>query len=244
MGGDNTLGKLYGAISGMKEAAKNAKAARDNEKRQLDLIKSLDWKPTTSAELTPTYQRTQSPVARGYLESFLMGNNPDSVMPGDPMAAQKQRQMQYSQNQMFGTPEQRVQQQNAYRATTPWQIDPKQVARQQAKKEESRAASAFTAGNPDAAALGLDEKLYNKLQDAGVFEGFKGVSEQASDNPDVVRHLAEVGDYDALKTLVGKYEGDGGRPVKDRRRRKDAERRAQGVVDRTRAYLRGLDEAD
>lgn len=229
--------QMVGGIVGMVQAAKNKKAQREENDTQLNLIKSLDWTPTTTAELAPTYQRSQSPVARSYLESFLLGSNPDSVMPGDPMAAQKKRQMQYAQNQQFGTPEQRLAQQSAYRQTTPWSVQPA-LEKAQKKEAASQEESNFAAQNPDAVKLGLDQNLYSRLEREGVFQG--GLSEQATDNPDVVRSLAELGDYDALKTLVNKYEGGGGaagHPVRDRRRRKDRERQAQGIVDRERARL-------
>lgn len=232
--------ELIGGIYNLKAASANKKAAREQNKQQLDLIKSLDWTPTTTAELAPTYQRSQSPVARSYLESFLLGSNPDSVMPGDPMAAQKKRQMQYAQNQQFGTPEQRIAQQNAYRATTPWAVQPA-AARAQKEQAKSQAESQFAAANPDAVKLGLDQKLYNKLEDAGVFRG--GLSEQAVKNPEVVRSLAELGDYDALRALIPKWESDGGRPVKARRERKSRERQAQAIVDRERARLREIEES-
>jgi hypothetical protein len=107
----------------VKEAKENVRAAREARKANLELVKSLDYEPMYASQTVPTYQRTQSPVARSYIESFLMGNNPDSIRSGSPNAGVKRQAAQTQQNAMFGTPEQRLQQQRAYEATTPWKVE-------------------------------------------------------------------------------------------------------------------------
>ena len=140
---DNHLGDLFRGIGGFIGARKNKRAAEQARQRQFDLIQSLDWDPTTTAELAPAYQRSQSPVARAYLESFLLGQNPDSVMPGDPEAAAKKRQMQHAQNQMYGTPQARAEREAAYRATTPWAIDPAKIQAIKDRNQQRRNVVAY-----------------------------------------------------------------------------------------------------
>ncbi len=233
--GDNMVGQLFGGFAGLIGAANQRKAAKQAAKDQASLIKTLNWDPTTTAELAPTYQRSQSPVARSYLESFLLGNNPDSVMPGDPMAAQKKRQMQYSQNQMFGTPEQRVAQQAAYRATTPWAIDPQPQKRAAAKQQQAQERGLFQSEHPRAVEVGLDETLFSQLKEQGVVQKGDYFSDLAKNNPDVVRSLAEIGDYKTLDKIINLRE-----PKAATYATGEARRRQQQEYQRTRAEIEKL----
>jgi len=213
----NILEKLFTAGGNIIAARNQEKATRRAAKDQQNLIKSLDWTPTTTAELAPAYQRSQSPVARSYLESFLMGNNPDAVMPGEVNAAYKRQQAQASQNAMFGTPEQRLAQQNAYRQTTPWALSGQPGAagtkstsnplkRAQLRQEESQKQGMHALERPRAVEAGLDADLYAKLEKEGVVKGKydKGnYNWLARENPEVIRSLAETGNYDALRTILG-----------------------------------------
>lgn len=70
------IGKYKGAKDASKE---QRKLARETYERQQKAIDAHDWNPELVSERAPQYQRTESPVARGYLESFLTGTNPDAI---------------------------------------------------------------------------------------------------------------------------------------------------------------------
>lgn len=121
-GGMNILGDIGGLIGGWVEKRKNAKAIAKAAKEQQALFESLDHEPEYAADYTPTFKRTESPVARAYLESFLLGQNPDATYSGDPNAKYIQAAQQRSQNTTYGTPEERAARQAAIMKETPWEV--------------------------------------------------------------------------------------------------------------------------
>lgn len=116
------LEATFGLAGKGMEARQNSKAARQDKADRLNLIKSLDYDPMYASDTTPTFQRSQSPVARAYLESFLMGNNPDMTFSGRPNAAHTKAEQQTAQNAMFGTPAERLQQSQQIQNSTPWKV--------------------------------------------------------------------------------------------------------------------------
>ena len=125
MGGIAELIKDIGATIGKRTAAaKNKKSAEHDRAERMALINQMDFEPMYASAQVPTYQKTQSPVARSYLESFLMGNNPNATFSGAPNAGATQKAQQSQQNAMFGTPEARVARQREIDAATPWKVTP------------------------------------------------------------------------------------------------------------------------
>ena len=113
---------VFGLAGKGMEARQNSKAAREDKADRLNLIKSLDYEPMYASDTTPTYQRSQSPVARAYLESMLMGNNPDMTFSGRPNAQHIKADQQTAQNAMFGTPAERLAQSKQIQSETPWKV--------------------------------------------------------------------------------------------------------------------------
>ena len=162
MGGQSagsTLGNLMRAGSGMRETKKNAQAVERQRKANLALFNSLDYEPMYASETTPMMQRTQSPVARSYLESMLMGNNPSSISSTRPNAGVQKAQAQRSQNAMFGTPEARVAQQRALEQQPMYQVQT--PTRKVAGTSESKDRQQYIAEHPDAAGIGVTRELEN-----------------------------------------------------------------------------------
>lgn len=111
-----------GTITGARNAKKARQAARADKEERMRLLNSLDYTPMYASETTPTYQRTQSPVARSYLESFLSGSNPDATFSGAPNAGYQKAQAQLAQNRQYGTPDERIAAQQQINTATPWQV--------------------------------------------------------------------------------------------------------------------------
>lgn len=145
---------VYTLGGSFKQAKENRKAARDERTRNMALLNGLDFEPMYASETVPTYQKTQSPVARSYLESFLSGNNPNMTFSGAPNAAVTKAAQQRAQNAMFGTPEQRVAQQRQIDTQTPWQV--KTPTRK--VKSEANEPARVAAENPLLAEFGVTDR--------------------------------------------------------------------------------------
>lgn len=151
--------KAYNAGSSALQNKRDKKAVEQERKRNLSLIKELDYEPMYASETVPTYQKTKSPVARSYLESMLMGNNPSSTFSGAPNAKLTKQRQQTSQNAMFGTPEQRIAQQRAIDLEQPYKV--KTPTR---KVVGDKADSAmWTAENFPYANKGVNKNLYDTI---------------------------------------------------------------------------------
>lgn len=166
-------GPVATAIQGKydKEAAKKAaELAKQQQKASLQLINEMDFEPMYASSQVPTYQRSQSPVARSFIDSFLMGNNPASVMPNAVNAGAKRQAMQTQQNAMFGTPQERLAQQNAYRESTPWKVTTPTRPIKPAGDGNGNlgGAAGWTAQHTDLAGSGFNKKLYDTIESHGV----------------------------------------------------------------------------
>lgn len=120
-------GPLASAVQGAynkKAAEKAAKLAKEQQTAGMQLVNELDYQPMYASENVPTFQRSQSPIARSYLESVLAGNNPSSTFSGAPNAKLTKQRQQADQNRMFGTMEERVAAQRAMEQATPWKVTP------------------------------------------------------------------------------------------------------------------------
>jgi hypothetical protein len=213
--------------------AKRDKAAADRERKaNMKLIEGLDWEPMYASETVPTYQRTQSPVARSYLESFLMGNNPDATFSGSPNAKVVKAQQQQAQNQMFGTPEQRIAQQRAYEATTPWKVQtptrPVVGDRNDGARAAMRAPRIATNNNVSST------KLLDALDKSGATKGnqWKSIAMIGPDK-DLGKLADEAfdGDQEALAGFIDNYgytEGIGRAKQRAARRAKGRAQRGEG----------------
>jgi hypothetical protein len=205
------FGKMWGKA---KEDKANKEAIEKDKRERMGLMQSLDYEPMYASQNVPTYQKTKSPVARSYLESFLMGNNPNATFSGAPNAAATKKGQQYQQNAMFGTPEQRIAQQRAVDAETPWKVTPPTRPVVGTQSEEAL----HTATVPDLAAAGVTKDLYQQLVDSGEFSdkelGYLESGAGGLAGSPILANAIKAGDYDAVRTLTGKR----GESRKDKRR--------------------------
>lgn len=106
----------------VKQAKEQRATAKEEAERNLRTIQSLDWEPMYSSQTIPQYQKSQSPVARSFLESFLAGNNPAATFSGSPNAAVNKAVQQKQQNAMFGTMGERLYKQRQIDSYNPYQV--------------------------------------------------------------------------------------------------------------------------
>lgn len=169
----NTIGGIIGAKKARDETAKE-------RRRRMAMLEGMDkqgaFEPMYASERAPTFQRSQSPVARAYLESMLMGNNPDSTFSGEVNADVTKQQQQASRDQVFGTPEQLKAKQDELFAQTPWKVTPpnKPMPGEELLPPEQRTVQprpvggngqgvAFAAKNPLSTSMGFSPEMMNAL---------------------------------------------------------------------------------
>jgi hypothetical protein len=82
-----------------KNASKNAKRAEADYWKRID---AANWEPEYAADHAPQFQKSQSPVARAYLESFLTGTNPAMVQGTALGSGQATAQATHDFNNRYG----------------------------------------------------------------------------------------------------------------------------------------------
>lgn len=166
MAATDFIKSVFNAGFGAKQRKEDRQARDRDTERRFKLLEQMDFEPMYASDTTPTYQRTESPIARSYLESFLMGNNPMATRSTAPNAQVTKAMQQRQQNEMFGTPAQRVARQQQVQAATPWAVTTptRPVITQQRENAQ------FTAKYPKLARLGITSQAdFEKARDAGVF---------------------------------------------------------------------------
>jgi hypothetical protein len=226
------LFEKFGGIIGQAVANKNNRRdAAKNKREGIELVQAMDYEPTYASETTPTYQKTKSPIARSYLESFLAGNNPMMTFSGAPNAAVTKQRQQAAQDQMFGTMEQRVAAQRAADAETPWKV---QTPTKPVITEKARAAG-FQAQNPGAVKQGLSEEQYEDLVRRGVINpsdmGQQKVMGAMSDKGVLARAYA-AGDFNAIKEILSPYKLDRPHAVMQNRQKKKRAKEIDRLIDK------------
>lgn len=202
-----SLSSILGGFGGLAGQAvadkKNRKLAEKARQQGIGVIKELDYEPTYASDLVPQYQKTQSPVARSYLESFLAGNNPNMTFSGAPNAGVTKQRQQQSQDQMFGTMQDRIAKQRAIEQQNPYLV--KRPDKPVVGAREQAAAHSFA--NPNAKANGIDEATHQKLIELGVVKEGADLPWEARGGADgdfarAVRNATAAGDTDALKQML------------------------------------------
>ncbi len=196
-----------------KDAAKKAaELAEKQQKAGMQLVNELDYEPMYASERVPTFQRSQSPVARSYLESFLAGNNPSATFSGAPNAKVTKMRQQGAQDQMFGTMQQRIAAQRAMEAETPWKVTPPE-RKVNPDRGTDEGAAQWTASHADAAAYGVNKDIFEAATSVG--EPLEAKSGKLKGN-DWQKNLRADGNLQYLnKLLQGPYKGDQGRLAAD-----------------------------
>ena len=174
------FGTIAGTAGNFMESRANRKDARQAKKDNMEFAKTLDWEPMYASDVAPTFKRTESPVARSYIESFLMGNNPDSTFKGSINSGETRAAQQAAQNAMYGTPEARVARQRQIEQETPWKVTaPTREVGQKRSKGSSAAGDkgydkdepVFQGMNPRAKEAGVrNQAMYDDLVKHGVLK--------------------------------------------------------------------------
>lgn len=124
MGIGDSIGAAVGAKHKEKALKRQASAARRDRERALGMAADAEYDPFLISEQIGPYQRSQSPVARGYLESFLTGANPDAVQGTRAGAPQLQARAQGAQQQAYGGWDALRARQREMEQSTPWEVRP------------------------------------------------------------------------------------------------------------------------
>jgi hypothetical protein len=186
--GDGLKDFATGTFNATYGAKKAKSAAKNRRKEDLNFIENLNWDPAYGSDRAPTFQRSQSPVARSYLDSFLLGTNPDATSSTAPNAKYIKAQQQAKQNQQFGTPEARLAQQQQIQQATPWKVESPAESYTDAYGFQSPGKSlndrteagnnVYGARNPGIAAAGITEQDLASLDRQGVIDSSDTVDGQ------------------------------------------------------------------
>lgn len=90
------------AIASRRASKEQAKLARERYNAQQHALQNFDWNPEYVSQHAPQFQRTESPVARAYLESFLTGSNPMAIQGTRAGADVARQNAQNLFNQRYG----------------------------------------------------------------------------------------------------------------------------------------------
>lgn len=220
-----------GIIGGAFQAKANRRDAAKAKREGIELVQAMDYEPTYASETTPTYQKTKSPMARSYLESFLAGNNPAMTFSGAPNAALTKQRQQTAQDQMFGTMQERVAAQRAADAETPWKV---QTPTEPVITDKARAAG-FQAKTPGAVKQGLTEEQYDDLVRRGVLNpsdmGQAKIMNAMSDKG-VLARAYKAGDYEAIKEILSPYKLDRPHAVAQNRQKRKRAKEIDRLIDK------------
>lgn len=125
MGGPfDFVGDIAKAVGLEQQGRSQAKAAAAYQQAQQQRINSLDWEPEYASQHAPTYQRSQSPVARAYLESMLTGSNPDTTPTTQHNAPGIQQEAAQRFGNTYGSWGALQAKQAQLDADTPWKVTP------------------------------------------------------------------------------------------------------------------------
>lgn len=113
------------------QARKQLKAAKDAQKdakkdreRALWIQQQQDYTPEYAADHIGPYQRSESPVADAFLQSFLTGDNSSALQGTRRGAPQLQAAADARSAQRFGSVDQLLAKERELKASTPWEVKP------------------------------------------------------------------------------------------------------------------------
>lgn len=216
---------IGGTVAGVVTNNKNRKFAERQRKQQMDLINSLDWEPEYASNNVPAYQKTKSPIAGSWLDSYLMGDNPAAISSTAPNAQILKAQAQARQNANFGTPAERLAEQRAIQASNPYQVTPPTRPVMGPKSQDA----AYSIENPGAKGWGVDRELHDSLVAGGYLKDGEDINtaldtrvgkKNAGNYAVALKNALAAGDGGAVNDLLHpNYEGHGmAQHIRQRRR--------------------------
>lgn len=210
MGIGDAIGEAVAANKKKKEANKQARLAGEDRERAVDMAASANYQPFLVSDAIGPYQRSQSPVARGYIESLLTGANPAAVQGVRAGAPQAQRTASQQFRDAYGGWEQLRAQQRAMETSTPWQTRPQGPAVTDEMKWNAKLGQG---GRALMQRLGLSYDDLAALENAQISVNARkgeldGLNRNADREAGALNKLAERGDTDSIKRFLdGSREG-------------------------------------
>ena len=209
----DSIGAAVGAEKRRKEAARETQRAREDRVRGLAMATDAEYDPFLVRDMIDPYQRSQSPVARGYLESFLTGVNPQAVQSTRATAPQQRAQLQQGFDQAYGGWDALRAKQREMEASTPWATKP--LAREPVTDEMRWTAKLGQGGKQAMQRMGLDLDDLAVLERAGISVDARkgeldGLNKAADKEVKAINKAIKAGDRGLLEQfLAQKRAGNG-----------------------------------
>jgi hypothetical protein len=166
------VAKLTGQAWGNRRGSKKTLEAEEKAREQgISLLDQLDWEPEYASQHVPTYQKTNSPIARSYLESLMLGQNPDATFEGATNARAIKAAQQRTTNNLYGDLGARAAQAAAVQQETPWKVTPPSRVIAPTALGASTSAAGFAAQE--------EQKRIQKLKDEMAAQGQIATDERA-----------------------------------------------------------------
>jgi hypothetical protein len=206
----DSIGAAVGAEKRRKEAAAESRRAREDRERGLAMATDAEYDPFLVRDMIGPYQRSQSPVARGYLESFLTGVSPQAVQSTRATAPTQRAQAQGSFDQAYGGWDALRSKQREMEASTPWETKP--LAREPVTDEMRWTAKLGQGGRTAMQRLGLGYDDLATLERAGISVDARkgeldGLSKAADKEVKAINKAIKAGDYGLLERFLESKRG-------------------------------------
>lgn len=187
MGIGDSIGKAVGAEKQRKQAEREQKAMRRDRERALGMAADADYEPELLSDHAAPYQRSQSPLATGFLESFLTGSQPAAVQGTRAGAPAMQAKAQGNWDRNYGGTDALIGKQRAAEQATPWAVKPfegnvvDQSERDRAQERYGDAAAQSTWGiTPDQ--IRRLREFGVTFDDGGRWKGANGDANEIAEN--------------------------------------------------------------
>lgn len=116
------MGGIVAAGLNYRGAERSRRAAADQARERKQYFEGLNWDPEYVSSHVQPYQRSSSPVARGYLESMLTGASPDMIRGTAPGAGAARSNAALEFARQYGSHDQQLGQERQALSQQPWAV--------------------------------------------------------------------------------------------------------------------------
>ncbi len=221
-----SIGTGFGRLIGKNNENKaNQRAMEEARRQRFSIINSLDWEPTYASQVVQPYQKTQSPLASAFINSYLMGDNPASISSTRAGAPQLKAAAQTRMNANFGTPQDLLAQQTAAQTVNPYTFN---TPTRPVMNQQNETAM-YKGAHPNADRSGFDQDLYKQLVDKGLVRDGDDTWAYKPELAPALKGALAAGDVDAAKFLLNPTL-DRPHSMFQRRQKRKANNKAKALV--------------
>jgi hypothetical protein len=201
----DSIGAAVGAEKRRKESQRERERAQDDRERAVEMAADATYDPFQVRDMIDPYQRSQSPVARGYLESFLTGSNPQAVQSIRATAPQQRAQLQGNFDQAYGGWDQLRAKQREMETSTPWAT--KALNREPVSQEMRQKAKYGMGAQRVLDRLGIGAEDIATLERMGISIDprsgvLDGTSNAGDEEAKAINKMVEAGDRGMIERLM------------------------------------------